>query len=219
MSVVAIGAGVGALAGVASSMYGASQMRKAAELAKENQRPTEVVPDSINQNAKLLEVYANNGMPAEQYNQAKQNIARNQNATIQASSDNRGGLMVLPQVQQQSNDAVLNLDVANATARRQAQQQQIQQNNVLGTWQDKVWGWNKQQKYLEQAAAARAMLGAGQANLWSGIDRTVGSGLKLAGTIGGGSGKIGGDIEVGEPNPYAAFGEDSPSNAFLGYDT
>ncbi len=179
-----IAAGAQALTGLIQGIYGITQFHKGQQLAKQNPFPNEAIPEAILRNQKLSELYANTGLPGAQYEQGRQNIARQENQIISASNDRRGGLAVLPQVQQNANDATLNLDVANANARRQAQQQQIQQNNVLGTWQDKVWGWNKQQKFIQQAAAARALMGAGTQNEFGGADRVIGGGTTFAGNGG-----------------------------------
>jgi len=72
--------------------------------------------------------------------------------------------MSVGQVQATRNDALGNLDVADANARQRNQMNLINQTNQLGRYQQNAWDWNKRQKFLETAASVRALMGAGNAN-------------------------------------------------------
>jgi hypothetical protein len=170
MSYIAAGVGLGTAA--VSIINGISQRKQAQRLANANQRPTEPVPQGVLQADQLAQNQANEGLPGAQYAQAQQNIQRAQAAALQANNDRRGGLTTIPTIQQGTNDANLNLDVQNANARIRNRQALISEKENLGQWQDKTWGWNNAMKYQETAAASRALLGAGNQNINSGLDRT-----------------------------------------------
>lgn len=170
------------ISGGISALTGASQRRKANKMIDNNPFPEQQIPQAILDNANLAKMYASRGLPSEQYQKAQRDIQRNANRAIQTATDRRGGLGMIGNIQQASNDANLNLNVADANALRQNQQRQMQQNNVLGQWQNNVWDWNKRQKYIQTAASARALLGAGNANLNQGLDRGL-SGLLMGANI------------------------------------
>lgn len=162
-----IGAGLGGLVGGAISLFtGAGQKRKARNLINqpypEYKIPTEVVQA------------ASEGLPSEQYTQAMRNVQRQQNAAISQAQDRRGALGVIGKTQQASNDAMLNLDVANAKARQQNQMR-------LGTYRDKAWDWNVKNKYNRDFNYGMNLLGAGNQNFSGGLDRLAGGVGLLAG--------------------------------------
>lgn len=163
-----------------SAANGISQKNKANKLIASNPYPTQEIPAAILENQQKAKLYENQGLPSEQYQQAIRNINRNSTAALRSATDRRGGLGMISTINQGSNDAKLNLDVADANARRQNQQRAMQQNNQLGQWQNNVWDWNKRQRYMQTAASARALLGAGNANINQGLDRGL-SGLLTSG--------------------------------------
>ena len=199
----------GLLSGGISALQGLSQKKKANDLIANNPFPMQEVPQAIQQNQRLAAAYANQGLPSEQYNQAKQNIARNQVTSLQGAGDRRGGLMAIGGLNKQSNDATLGLDVANANDRRANQKQQLGINSQVGQWQNNVWDWNARQKYLQTAASARALMGAGNANLYGGLDRIAGGGLQAAnaGAFNNIFGKKQGSSATSGYNPNVSYDE------------
>lgn len=171
-------AGLAVSAGV-SIARGAKQKKDAKKMADGNPFPNQEIPAAILENQQKAKLYENQGLPSEQYQQGIRNINRNSAAALITATDRRGGLGMASTIQQGANDAKLNLDVANANAVRQNQQRAMQQNNVLGQWQNNVWDWNKRQKYMQTAAAARALMGAGNANINQGIDRGLSAATKV----------------------------------------
>jgi hypothetical protein len=168
------------ISGGLSAINGLVQKSKGKKMADGNSFPTQEIPAAIRENQQKAKLYENQGLPSEQYQQAMRNINRNSIAALRTATDRRGGLGMASTIQQAANDAKLNLDVANANAVRQNQQRAMQQNNVLGQWQNNVWDWNKRQKYMQTAAAARSLMGAGNANINQGLDRALG-GLLMSG--------------------------------------
>jgi len=168
------------ISGGLSAIKGIIQKGKGTKMAEGNTFPTQEIPAAILENQQKAKLYENQGLPSEQYQQNIRNINRNSAAALRTATDRRGGLGMASTIQQAANDAKLNLDVANANAVRQNQQRAMQQNNILGQWQNNVWDWNKRQKYMQTAAAARSLMGAGNANINQGLDRTLG-GLLMSG--------------------------------------
>ena len=95
------GGGVGqALAntgsGLLSGVVGFFQRRKAKKALASLQRPEYQIPNEVLQNQKMAEKAASEGLPSQQYNQATQNIQRQQSRALSAATSRRGGLMALP---------------------------------------------------------------------------------------------------------------------------
>ncbi len=187
-----------ALAAIAATKAGtsgataSSQKREAEELERENNRPTETVPQGVLDSVAIARLMASVGMPAEQYNLAKQNIERAQTAALAASRDRRSGVDAVSTIQQATNDATLSLDAKSSEQRQQNQLQLVSSLQNLGQWQDKIWTYNKMLKYQENAAAIRALKTASAENKNKAIDSllsfattAIGSGLPLSGKTGG----------------------------------
>ena len=155
------------LSGGLSLLKGAKQKREAKKIAEGNTRPDMPIPSAILENQKLAKSMAQEGMASEQYTKGLKNIDRSATNALRGATDRRGGLMAVGQVQGSKNDALLNLDVA----RQRNQQGLINQNSNLARYQQNAWDWNKKQKFLETAASARALMGAGAANFNQGLDR------------------------------------------------
>lgn len=172
------------LSGGISALTGLSQKKQANKIIAENAFPEMSIPSAILQNQRLAQAYSNQGLPSEQYNMARQNIARAGSTALRGAMDRRSGLAAISGIQRNANDANLNLDVQNANAVRQNQRQLMNINNQVGQWQNNVWDWNKRQRYLQNAQTARALLGAGNANLNTGLDRGLSGLLQSGGLFG-----------------------------------
>lgn len=182
-----VGSGIGAVAGgLISGITGLFQKHKANKLLANLHRPQYVIPNEVLQNQKQAQLNANQGLPSEQYNQGIQNIARQQNSALQRATDRRGGLLAVAGTQQAGNDASLNLDVANANARLKNQNTLYGVNNQVAGYRDKAFQINQMQPYQQDRSYAMGLLGAGNQNLVSGIDK-VASGALMAGGRGGSS--------------------------------
>ncbi len=177
-----IAAGAGALI---SGITGLFQKKKAKKLLADNPYPTEVVPEGIQQNQQMAQNMANEGLPSQQYQQGLKNIERSQNAALAAATDRRSGVANIGAIQEQSNNATGNLDVANSQARLQNQQRLMGANTASANWQDKTWQWNSARKYMQNYQYAMGLIGAGNQNILGGLDRLVGAGTSLIGGMGG----------------------------------
>lgn len=166
-----IAGGTQLLGGLVSGLFGGGQKREARRIMRKNIRPEYTIPQEV-VNA------AATGLPSEQYNQAMQNIKRQQSFAISKAQDRRGGLGSLAGIQANTNDAMLGLDVANADARMRNRQ-------ILAQYRDKAFDWNKRQKFIEQQNYAMALMGAGNANISNAIDQGIaGAGYLGMGLLG-----------------------------------
>jgi hypothetical protein len=206
-----IGGSAQLLSGVVSGLVGSGQKRKGQNLLNSLQYPTESIPAAVFENQDRARELANKGLPSEQYNQAMQNIQRQQMAALNRTQDLRGGLSTIAGVQQNTNDATLNLDAKDAAARMKNIMNLQGVNNQVGGWQDKIWDNNVKQKYIQNYNYAMGLIGAGNQNQIGGIDRglagiTTGANMFLRGRYGtGGYGSTGGTNSTainynGQPN-------------------
>lgn len=180
-----IGAGA---SGLLSGITGLLQKKQGNSLLKQNPFPTESIPAEVLANQQIAQNAANEGMPSEQYQAALKNIQRNQAAALTAAQDRRTGSALAGAIQQQANDATGNLDAESAAIRRQNVSQLINVNNNVASWRDKLFDWNQRQKYLQNREYAMGLIGAGNANLYAGIDKVMGAAVNTAAMSGGGSG-------------------------------
>lgn len=186
---LAIGGIANAVGGIISGIAGLKQMKEGKKIL--GQIGEEVVPEDILTNQRMARQMAGEGMPSQQYAQAMKNIQRQQLTALRGAQDRRGGLDALSSLQQGTNDALLGLDVADANARRQNQQQLMTINNQVGNFKNRIW----ERKYNY----GQSLRGAGNQNLMAGIDKFIGGGgLVGYGLAGNGGGNN--DAYIGAPN-------------------
>lgn len=211
------GQGIANIAGgLVGGITGLIQKKKAKRLLKEaGEQPLYQIPQEILRNQKMAELNAQKGMPSEQYNNAMKNIQRAQTNALSGAIDRRSALMALPRIQQQATDAYGNLDVQDAQMRRQNQQTLYGIGNTTAQYRDKAYNTNQLQPWQRKYNYAQSLLGAGNQNFLSGIDKLVGGAGMLVGggSFGGGSKKTkAGD--AGAPAYYNGYGADSNYSGF-----
>lgn len=172
------GAGQG-LANVAGGLIGLGtgyfQKRKAKGILKEaGEQPLYNIPQEILRNQKQAELNAQEGMPSQQYNNAMKNIQRAQTNALSGSLDRRSALMALPRIQQQATDAYGNLDAQDANMRMKNQQTLYNIGNTTAQYRDKEWNTNKMQPWQRKYNYGMQLLGAGNQNFTSGLEKLVG---------------------------------------------
>lgn len=162
-------AGAGLVGGLIKGIVGHKQKKEGKNILAQADKMgafNEQVPTEITNAAAT-------GLPSEQYNQAMQNIQQQQLMAIQGAHNRRAGIGLIPSITNSTNNANLNLDVANANARQQNQMR-------LASWKDKIWQNNVKSKYNQQYNYGMGLLGAGNQNLVGGIDQGlagIGQGL------------------------------------------
>ncbi len=174
----------GVAQGLISAISAAHQRSLANQQIRNNPFPTQSVPQGVLDATKQAELDANTGLPAEQYMQGQQGIDRNTNAALRASLDRHAGVSNIGAIQDAANNSSLKLNVANAQQRIANKVRFLSQKNTLGQFQNQVWDWNNRQRYLQNAAAARALLGASRQGFNNAADSVL-SGAIMQGQNGG----------------------------------
>jgi hypothetical protein len=142
-------------------------------------------------NEQIAKGAATQGLPSEEYAQAQKNIQRNQAAQLTAAQTAPGGAVRnIGATQQNSNDANAQLTAQSAAMRQQNIGQLLGVNNQVASWRDKLFDWNKKTQYAQNYNYAMGLLGQGNQNVMSGIDKGIGTatGAAASGLFGGGGG-------------------------------
>lgn len=167
--------------GLIGGITGLIQKGKAKRLLKAaGEQPLYNIPQEILRNQKQAELNAQEGMPSQQYNNAMKNIRQSQTNALASSIDRRSALMALPRLQQQANDAYGNLDAQSAQMRRQNQQNLYNVGNTTAQYRDKAWNTNELQPWQRKYSYAQQLLGAGNQNFTSGLEKFVGGAGQMA---------------------------------------
>lgn len=199
--------------GVIPLIAGIFQKKKAKKMLANLNQPAYTIPEEVMRNQKMAEMAANEGLPSQQYNNAMKNIQRNQSNMLAGALDRRSALMALPKIQRAANDATGNLDAQDAQARMQNQRTLYGVGNTTSQYRDKAFNINQMQPYQQKYNYAQSLLGAGNQNFTSGLDKLVaGGGQLLAGTSFGSKKKSAG--ATGDPNYYGGYNADSNYSDF-----
>lgn len=206
----------GLVAGGIKAVAGLFQKHKANKLLAANPRPTYDIPQEVFQNKGIAEQLSASGLPSTQYAQAQQNIQRQQAGAIGAAQTRRGGIGLIGNIQQRTNDATLGLDAKNAQMRVQNMQGLMKANSSLAGYRDKAFDINKMQPYQENTAYARALQSSGNQNIMGGIDTGLSAltgGFGGGGLFGGGKRKYNGG-GGGQPTYYGGYNANSQYGNF-----
>lgn len=196
--------------GLLTGIVGFSQRKQAKKILKGLEQPTYTIPNEVMRNQKMAEQAAAEGLPSQQYANAMKNIQRTQAGLLAGATDRRSALMALPRIQQQLNDATLNLDAADANARMQNQRTLYGINNTVGQYRDKAFDINQMQPFQYKRAYGQTLLGAGNQNLMAGADRLIAGGGQLL-SLGGGSGGGKKGAQGDDPYSHEAIDKVKPS--------
>lgn len=153
---------------------------------------------------------AQQGMPAQQYNNQLSSISRNQAGGLSAVGNSANPGANIASIVRQGNDATGTLNAQDAVMKNQNILRLLQERQTLAQQKDKAWDWNYQQKYLGNLAKSNALRGAGNADVNSGtneLESTALTGAKLG--AGGDNGDITGN--VGTPISQKTWDADTVS--------
>jgi hypothetical protein len=177
-----IGGGIGLVSGL-------FQKKKGNDILKQNPYPTQTVPNEVLESKEIAQNMANEGMPSQQYEAAQKNIQRQQSAAIAQAQDRRSGVGAIGAIQQGTNDASGQLDAQSAAIRRQNQLGLINVNSQVGQYRNAAFDWNQKQKYISNFNYGMSLIGSGNQNMMSGIDKIGGGliGAYSSGLFGGGT--------------------------------
>lgn len=201
--------------GIVGGVAGLFQRKKAKKLLKGLQQPQYTIPNEVLQNQKMAQMGANEGLPSQQYENAMKGFRRNQASALASSMDRRTALMALPQIQRQTNDAMGNLDAQDAAMRNQNKKTLYGINSQVAQFRDKAYDINKMQPYQRDYNYAMGLLGAGNQNLISGMDKMfAGGGQLLAGNTSGGGKSRKKPTASNGPTYYNGYGAGSDYSDF-----
>ena len=189
----AIGGGISLGMG-AYKAYQGNKQQKAGEAAMKNlSAPDYQIPEEIKQNLKESELRALEGMPSAQKKEYVQNIDRQQQQTLQASSERKGGLLGIQASAQQATDAFTNLVSMDAQARAE-NQQQVQKNRLIMAQEKQKQFDIKEGRYQQGLASAQGMIGAGMQNKMGGYDQMAASAIQAGTAFAGAKAMQGGNV-------------------------
>jgi hypothetical protein len=187
-SLISSGAGatVSTAMGIAMYYEGKKMQEKAEQLSKTSaaQRPTYVIPESMQQYLTSAQKTALQGMDEQSRQRYLDQIARNASYAISANVDRSSGLQGVSAANTTMNEANANLMIMDEQQRRQNQAAlQAARLNYAG-YEDKAFAYNKDQPYQDMAAAIRALKAAGEQAKYAGAQTVANAGTTFAGQAG-----------------------------------
>lgn len=174
------------IGGTLGAVTGLFQKASAKKWLKNNPYPVEQLPSEVTENQNLARQEAATGLPSEQYADAMKNIQRQQLTALRGAQDRRGGLGILPSLQQGTNDATLNLDAKDASMKLANERNLMNVNNQVANWKSQLFKSNVRDKYNRDYDYRMGEQGAGNQNLTGGLDKIF-AGL-FGGSMTGGKG-------------------------------
>lgn len=173
--------GVAQLGGaLIKGIAGSKQKHEGNFMLRNLQYPTEQLPSEITQNQVAAQQQAATGLPSEQYAQAMKNIQQSQLLALQSAHNRRAGIGAIPGIQQGTNDATLNLNAKDASMLLANKQNLQNVNNQVAGWKSRLFNSNVRGKYNQDRGYALDLMGAGNTNLYAGLDQGV-AGLGMIG--------------------------------------
>ena len=174
MSWVALAVGVGSAA--VSVGTGISQKNKAKkELAALGNAPKEAVPQELLDNQAMARVRATTGLPSEIYNNNQKNIERTQMAAIKNAQDKRLGSGIVAGVQDNTNNAKLNLDAMDAQQRINNEKTLYGVNSQVAAVKRDIYNKDTRNQYWNKYQYAMSLMGQGNANEMQGAQQVIGA--------------------------------------------
>lgn len=170
---------VGVAGGSALLKFGEGELQKgqANSIDKNNPYPQAGVQAEYQQNVNQATAMAQQGMPAQQYNNQQSSINRTQAGAIGALGNSANPGANLASIVRGGNDATGNLNAQDAVQRNNNMLNLLKERQTLAQQKDKAWDWNYQQKYLGNLAKSNALRGASNQNINSGLNEVEGTAL------------------------------------------
>jgi len=165
-----VAAGV-AVVGGGIQVYQGIQQKKAgkeAEMAAMTQKPEFTIPPEIAKNMSEAEMRAYQGLPDEQKAAFLDNQQRAAQTALRSSSDRRGGLGMISQIQAQQDRSSLQLLQQDVAARDKNILRAQEARNVMASYRDKRFE-HEYNEYSSDLDYARAQVGAGMQNIAGGL--------------------------------------------------
>lgn len=168
---------IGGIGSAIKGITGAAQFIKGRNILKNAERPVYEIPEEIAKNMSIADRMAMQGLPDEQKRQFVENLNRQTGSVLSGFTSRKAGLTGLTDLAQSQNDAFKNLAVEDAAAKQANQLAAMQQRNIMASYRDKAFEYNKAQPYADTVAEGQALTGAGMQNAFAGIDEAAGTAL------------------------------------------
>lgn len=185
---------------VSAALKGSAASRQRKESKRIFKEIGEFKPETVSQeqwnNQKQAEINAQNGLPSEQYNLAMRNIQRQQMQALSGAQDRHSAGMLIPAIQENSNNAIGSLDAKNAAARLSNEKYLGTVNNQIASTKGRIYQGYLANFLRQQDYARKLQLAAAQ-NKDSAIESGVSGITSLGGMMGGGSSGGGGGGSFG----------------------
>lgn len=153
---------------------GGIQALRGRSILKKNKRPDYEIMPEFQQNVEMAEdIRSLGGMPKASYQNALQNISRNQTAGLQGLRGRGGAVAGVSAINQSTNDATLGLDAQDAEMRLRnfTMGTQLKMNalTALATQRLKKQEWDKLMPFNQNQAWGQGLIGAGMQNAMGGL--------------------------------------------------
>ncbi len=166
-----------------SIISGASKKSKAKKMARKNQRPNYEIPKAVQDNQRILESRASQGLSDQSIQLYKQSSDRQTTSSLDAILKGGGNVNNIAELYDTTNVGINRMALIDDEMRARNVQALVNQNNVLGGHQDKAWQVNYWGPYADKAQAAAALQKQGADQINQGIT-TAGNTLMGAATSG-----------------------------------
>lgn len=162
--------GIKALGGVAQIFAGKSILKK-------TKLPEYNISPEFGQNVLAAQAVKTMGMPTEQYNRGMSDIGRNMNFAIKTLGDRRNSIAGIGTMFTRANDAVNNLNIADANMRNRnmiaGTQMEIGAKHQLALQKLAKQEWEKFNPYMRKMQQGQALLGSGLQNTFGALGDTA----------------------------------------------
>jgi len=159
-----IAAGVAVVGGGIKMYQGYKQKKDGQEMEDGLNKPDFVIPEEALKNLSIAEKEAYNGLPENQKRAFLENQQRTSQTALRNSSDRRGGLGIVSQVQGQENLSNRQLLIDDTKARQQNMQRASDARNVMSDYKMKRFE-HQYNEYSSDLDYARGIQGAGLQNM------------------------------------------------------
>lgn len=201
-ALVVVGLGTAAY----SIISGVSKNNKAKKMARANKRPNYEIPKAVQDNQRLLESRAGQGLSDNGVQLYRQASDRQTTSTLDAILKGGGTVNNIGELYSSTNDGIAKMALIDEEMRARNVAALVQQNNIIGDHQDKAWQVNTWGPYADKAQAAAALKAQGSKQIESGITTAVSTvanaytggmyGSLAGGVFGGKGGGTGGGAGV-----------------------
>ena len=199
-------AGVAVVGGGIKMYQGYQQKKKGEAMEAGLDKPQFEIPPEIEKNMSMAEKLEYQGLPPEQKQAFLDNQQRALQAAMRSSSDRRGGLGIISQIQGQQNISNRQLMLDDIKARQDNMKFAMQQREVMAGYKMKRFE-HEYNEYSADLDYARAITGAGMQTQQSGMNQMI---TGVAGGIAGGiAGSVGTGAKTANPELSTTIGGDN----------